>query len=149
MPSDDDSRYVLLVDDDEGIRVSLRMLLEDEAYRVIEAPDGIVAWDVLRTFAEPAVVITNHNMPRLDGPGLINLIQEESGVADRVALIYITAGNRVITPTLQQQLAHLSATTLRKPFDIEDMLRAVAAAAEHLKLKRERVSDPATRTGGK
>jgi hypothetical protein len=65
---------VLVVDDDEAVRQVLRGALEDEGYTVIEAPDGVVALDILRAVTDPMVVITDHNMPRLDGPGLFSIL---------------------------------------------------------------------------
>lgn len=123
---------VLIVDDDEPIRAVLRDLLEDEGYQVVEAPDGVIALDVLRAMPVPMVVITNHNMPRLDGPGLVNFIVEDPELANRHALIYMTAGNRVINPSFARQLDALNVPVLRKPFDLIILLDAVAAAARRL-----------------
>ena len=64
---------ILIVDDDEEIRVTLRILFEDEGYNVREAPDGAVALAILRAVPYPLVVLTNHNMPRLDGSGSVHL----------------------------------------------------------------------------
>jgi CheY-like chemotaxis protein len=124
---------VLLVDDDEAIRETLRLILEEEGYAVIEAPDGVVALDVLRALTYPVVVISNHNMPRLDGPGLFNFILADPALAARHVYLYMTAGNRVIPPTFASQLEELNAPVLRKPFDLDTFLAAVAQAAERLR----------------
>jgi CheY-like chemotaxis protein len=119
---------VLIVDDDEAIRESLRVVLEDEGYRVVEAPDGLTGLEVLHGLGTPAVVLTNHTMPRLDGPGLINTIVEDTALAEHCALIYMTASNRILPSTLSEQLHALQAPVLRKPFDLDALINQIEAA---------------------
>jgi CheY-like chemotaxis protein len=47
-------RLVLLVDDDEDVRVSLRALLVSQGYAIAEARDGQQALDYLRDNPSPA-----------------------------------------------------------------------------------------------
>jgi len=67
---------VLVVDDDQNILKSLTMLLEDEGYRVLQAPDGEVALDILSACPAPLIVLTDHHMPVLDGAGLLRRVPE-------------------------------------------------------------------------
>lgn len=129
--------HVLIVDDDRDIRDTLRLVLEDEGYDVLEAPDGVVALEILRTSAYPMVVLTNHNMPRLDGPGLLNFISTEPALMRRDAFIYMTAASRIISPDVRQTLKELHAPVLRKPFDIQHLADAVADAATRLPLPND------------
>jgi CheY-like chemotaxis protein len=78
------------VDDDEDIRLVLREILEEAGYDILEAPDGVVALDVLRALPYPVLVLTNHKMPRLDDPGLINCIAEDPDLGARHVFIYMT-----------------------------------------------------------
>ena len=57
---------VLVVDDDDGIRTSLRLALEDHGYKVLEAPDGETALDRMRT-EPPDVVVLDLMLPGMDG----------------------------------------------------------------------------------
>lgn len=123
---------VLIVDDDEAIRESLRAVLEDEGYQVVEAPDGLIALEVLQALPTQAVVLTNHNMPRLDGPGLVNMIVDDPALACRCAVIYMTAGNRILPPAFSQQLRELHAPVLRKPFDLDKLFDAIEAGAARM-----------------
>ncbi|MFN7109953.1 MAG: response regulator, partial [Brevundimonas sp.] len=63
-------KTVLTVDDSRTMRDMLLMALEDAGYTVIQAVDGI---DGLETLAAQGadVVITDINMPRMDGFGFI------------------------------------------------------------------------------
>ncbi len=123
---------VLVVDDDEAIRESVRMVLEDAGYQVVEAPDGPIALEMLRAFPLPVVVLTNHMMPRLDGPGLINFVHDDRALSGRNRFIYFTAGNRLLPPAFSHQLADLHIPVLRKPFDVSALLDMVDAASRQL-----------------
>jgi len=61
---------VLLVEDEEPLRLVLRDLLERDGFTVVEAPDGIVALDEIDR-AAPDVVVLDLNLPRLDGYGVL------------------------------------------------------------------------------
>jgi CheY-like chemotaxis protein len=58
---------VLIVDDDEGARDTVRTVLEEEGYEVAEAEYGHCALDHLRASAEPLVVLLDYRMPQLNG----------------------------------------------------------------------------------
>jgi CheY-like chemotaxis protein len=123
---------VLIVDDDEPFRRALRTALEDEGYAVVEAPDGLVALDILRTVTDPMIVITDHNMPRLDGPSLFSFILDDPTLALRHQFLYLTASNRVLAPAFARQLDVLGVRVFRKPFDLDAFLAAVTEAATRL-----------------
>ena len=43
------ARTVLVIDDEEPIRDAVRTILEEEGYTVLDAPDGLVGLELLRT----------------------------------------------------------------------------------------------------
>src|SRR5262245_58413653 len=55
---------VLLVDDDQAIRETLRFALEDAGYQVLEAADGIAALQALRATPTGMVVLLDLMMPK-------------------------------------------------------------------------------------
>jgi CheY-like chemotaxis protein len=63
----EEARPVLVVDDDPDIREALRLVLEAEGYRVVEAGDGVAG---LRAAAaeDPRLVLLDVRMPQMDGP---------------------------------------------------------------------------------
>jgi len=65
--------HLLIVDDEEAIRQTLRMFIEDEGYQTLEAVDGVAALAVARASADALVVLLDYMMPRLDGPGVQHL----------------------------------------------------------------------------
>lgn len=66
---------VLIVDDSVSVRQSTRFLLEQGGYAVLEASDGLEALKVLAQ-AKPKLVITDVNMPNMDGLALVRKIRE-------------------------------------------------------------------------
>ncbi|ACG79789.1 chemotaxis protein CheYI [Phenylobacterium zucineum HLK1] len=64
------SKTILTVDDSRTMRDMLRMALTDAGFNVLQAEDGEHGLEVLREGA-PDVIVTDINMPRLDGYGFI------------------------------------------------------------------------------
>lgn len=60
------SMNVLTVDDSRTIREMLRQTLADAGFTVFQAADGMEGLEVLDR-SEPDVIVTDINMPRMDG----------------------------------------------------------------------------------
>lgn len=68
---------VLVADDSVVSRKFVRSLLEQHLYQVVEADDGNSAWEVLQKQPDIQLLITDYNMPGLDGFGLILKVREK------------------------------------------------------------------------
>jgi two-component system cell cycle sensor histidine kinase/response regulator CckA len=69
---------VLLVEDEDAVRVFGSRALTNKGYRVLEAMDGEHALDVINEFDNPIdLIITDVMMPGMDGHTLVRLVQEE------------------------------------------------------------------------
>ncbi len=66
---------ILIVDDSVSIRQSTRFILEQAGHTVCEASDGFEALKVLER-TKPNLVITDVNMPNMDGITLVRKIRE-------------------------------------------------------------------------
>jgi two-component system response regulator MprA len=64
---------MLIVDDDPDVRRMLRRLFEPD-YEVSEAEDGVAAWDIYPRY-RPAFLVTDIQMPRLDGLSLCRILR--------------------------------------------------------------------------
>lgn len=71
------AKRVLVVDDSAAIRQSITYVLQQEGYEVIEAKDGQDGLDVLGTIDETDLIVTDVNMPNLDGIGFIRRVREQ------------------------------------------------------------------------
>jgi two-component system response regulator MprA len=87
----EEKRPILVADDDLHVRAMLRHLFELDGHQVIEAEDGRAALkNVLAR--DPAVLVTDLQMPGLDGWALCRLLR---GAGFRRLRIIIYTGQRV------------------------------------------------------
>jgi DNA-binding response OmpR family regulator len=105
---------VLIVDDEEEIRESLREVLEDEGYRVATAADGA---DALRCLEDqlPCVVILDLMLPVLDGNAVYERMQRHEALS-RVP---------VIVSTSDPSRAPSGVLIMKKPINLDRLLGAV------------------------
>ena len=128
-----ESFHVLVVDDDNATRVALRPVLEDAGYIVHEASDGLLAMNVLLTSPYPLVVVLDLMMPRMSGTEILELFANDPVWAQRHAFLPLTAAfDRPPTKRFRAMLQQLATPLVRKPFDLEELLDLVAAAAARL-----------------
>jgi serine/threonine-protein kinase PpkA len=71
---------ILLVDDDEAFRTVAAMALEEAGYMVVEAADAFEALELLREL-RPDVIISDLNMPLMDGQALCDRVRGEPDLA--------------------------------------------------------------------
>lgn len=124
--------WVLIVDDDASIRDSLEFALHTAGYAIVEVGDGEDALDVLRATPYHAVVLLDLLMPRMSGQTVLQQLERDPQLARRHAWIVMSADYRALQRIPQKQRAHLELTLLEKPFDIDDMLAAVAQQVARL-----------------
>jgi CheY-like chemotaxis protein len=123
---------VLVVDDDEDIRETLRVLLEDAGYEVLEAEDGKSALSALRKGNEGMVVLLDLQMPKVTGIEVIQEVAGQKRLASRHAFIVVTANTQTLPLSFVHLLTQLQVPLISKPFDIDPLLEAVATAEERL-----------------
>ncbi len=122
---------VLVVDDDPGVRYTLREILASEGLAVEEAVDGA---DALARFeANPApLVLTDLRMPRMDGMELLRRLVARTP-APRVVLVTAHGSER-------QAVEAMTAGAFdyfRTPFDADELLAVVRRAVEAVRLAHE------------
>jgi two-component system chemotaxis response regulator CheY len=119
----DEKPRVLVVDDESSFRNLLAILLEMEGFVVVPAGDGTQAIACLEE-GVPDLVLTDYWMPFLGGEGLILAIRER---AEWKHLPIILMSSEPASRLPGQDGANLF---LRKPFRIDELLRAIAMLAE-------------------
>lgn len=123
---------VLIADDDEGIRESLRMLLEDEGHSVTEASNGQETLAYLRRESARCVALLDLVMPDMEGIELLESIQRDAALMRRHAFIVLSAGSEALMSQAQPLVAAMNGVIVRKPFDIDEVTRVVSEAAQRL-----------------
>lgn len=80
---------ILVVDDSVSIRQSVRFILEQNGYTVFEAADGA---EGLKRLSEEKVqlVITDVNMPNMDGLTMVKKVRETDGIKFLPILVLTT-----------------------------------------------------------
>lgn len=120
------SKTVLTVDDSRTMRDMLKFALLDAGYEVVQAEDGQHGLDVLQTIT-PDVIVTDINMPRMDGFGFIENVRADGQFRGIPILVLTTESD----PEKKEKARRAGATGwIIKPFNpvkLVDAIRRVAA----------------------
>ncbi len=117
---------VLIVEDEPHALMGLAELISGWGYRTETARDGIEGWEKVLAW-EPAIVVTDLKMPRMDGLGLLAKMSEESsGISSSVAVVLLTAQGSIQVAVDAMKLGAYD--FLQKPVDAA-RLRTILANA--------------------
>ena len=112
------SKSILVVDDTRSMRKMVMTVLQAAGYSVEEAGDGAEALEKAQTRVFD-LVVTDHNMPRMDGVTLVSALRKLPAYDD-VALIVLSTETG---PELKAKGREAGATGwMAKPFDPEKLL---------------------------
>ncbi len=108
---------ILVVEDDEGTRLSLQDYLEMQGYIVVTAEDG---WKALQLLDQcmPQLVITDISMPRIDGYAFLRSLRQQP-IWRLLPVILLTA--RTATEERVQGYQFGCDVYLEKPFELEEI----------------------------
>ncbi len=123
---------VMVVDDEADVRKVARMCLEQAGYQVIEAENGEEAIQKIKEGDNPLVldvIITDINMPKINGLEAIQFFQQEW---PRVPLMVMTGYPNL--ETAKELMKRGLVDYLVKPVDKEKLLAAVAKAMSQREL---------------
>ena len=116
---------ILTVDDSRTMRDMLRMALAGAGFNVIEAVDGEHGLEVLNAH-RPDVIITDINMPRLDGFGFIEAVRDDAENRSTPILVLTTESD----PSKKQRARAAGATGwIIKPFNPDKLVEAIRRVA--------------------
>ena len=119
------STRILTVDDSASMRALLNHALTSNGFEVAQADDGVSALEWLAV-NEVDVVITDINMPRLDGFGLIEQVRGGTRHRGRPILVRTTESS----DEKKDRARRAGATGwIVKPFDTEKLVAAVRRVA--------------------
>ena len=132
------SLTILAVDDSRTIREMLGHTLRAAGYRVVLAEDGVAGLEALET-ETPDVIVTDINMPRLDGFGFIEAVR--AGGADvRRERAEVVAAGRGLNPVPAHRVAHRAEVHGAQPRVILGDEPIVLGGREHVEPLAAKVS---------
>ena len=119
------AKTILTVDDSTTMRAMLMLALSEAGFKVVQAVDGVHGLEVLGS-ETPDVIITDINMPRLDGFGFIEGVRKHARHRAVPVLVLTTESD----DTKKDRARRAGATGwIVKPFNAEKLVTAIRRVA--------------------
>ncbi|WP_409343462.1 response regulator [Paenibacillus sp. MBLB4367] len=112
-------KKILIVDDQNGIRVLLMEVFGSEGYRTFQASNGKLALEIVKT-ETPDLVLLDMKIPGMDG---LDILKHIKRINPAIKVIMMTAYGELDMIREATELGALMHFT--KPFDIDEMRIAV------------------------
>lgn len=119
-----DNKKVLIVDDQNGIRVLLMEVFSSEGYTTYQASNGKMALEIVRD-ESPDIVLLDMKIPGMDG---LEILKQIKMMKPHMNVIMMTAYGELDMIKEATDLGALMHFT--KPFDIDEMRIAVYTTLE-------------------
>jgi two-component system response regulator HydG len=122
MKEDAKQHFLLVVDDDRGMRDTLLDILEERGYRVGVASDGVEALDAVKSEAHD-LVLMDILMPRMNG---VEALKELRRIDGKTIVIMMTA--YAMQDLIEEALREGVYDVVYKPLDVAEVLKLVDQA---------------------
>lgn len=124
-------KTILIVDDEKAARFGMKLALEKDGYNVIEAGDGIAAFDVIKA-KNPSLIFLDINMPKING---IQVLEEINQMKNAPMIVIVTAyGSERVAVDAMKKGAY---DYIAKPYEIDELRLIAEHAFEKLALEKE------------
>ena len=116
------SRRALVVEDSVSMRQMIGDTLEQAGFQVTQAEDGVAALECLQDSSPPDLVLTDLNMPRMDGITLVREIRRQEAMKFTPVLLLTTESQL----EKKQEAQRAGATGwIVKPFHPKKLLQVI------------------------
>lgn len=119
-------KKILIVDDSKTIRQQVSFTLSKGGFEVVEAEDGALGLSALRANLDVALVISDVNMPNMNGIEMVQEIAKDQSVNKIPVIMLTTEGS---TELIQKAKEAGAKGWLVKPFKPDQLLAAVSKLA--------------------
>jgi FixJ family two-component response regulator len=126
--------HIYLIDDDESIRTSLSRMLKDVGYTVEDYSSALTFLGHSVPIA-PAVILLDMQMPDMTG---LDLQEKLVQLGRKTPIVFVSGQSH--PHQIVKSLKRGAVDFLFKPFNLEDLLRAVADALEFDRRQLKRIS---------
>ena len=116
------SKNVLIVDDSKTVRNLVAFILKAEGIKVTTAEDGLDGLEKLYSMPEVDLILTDINMPRMDGFSFIIAVREQDAYKDIPIIILSTEGGE---EDIQKGIRLGANLYMVKPTQPEKMVRNI------------------------
>ena len=127
---------ILVVDDEPDLEAlvlqNFRRQIRDGAVAFVFAHDGIEALQSIEQHADVDMVVSDINMPRMDGLSLLEKLQEAD---DKISTIIVSAYGDM--SNIRTAMNRGAFDFLTKPIDLPDLETTIAKTLRHLEVLRE------------
>lgn len=123
-------KRIMIVDDEKDVLLLLKVVLEKEGYEVIEAGNGLEAYNKLTDKANPLkvdLVILDVMMPDMDGYTFQTRLQQTDELK-KIPIIVLTAKGQVREIF---EMANNVYSFIEKPFEPAHLLKTIKGALEY------------------
>jgi DNA-binding NtrC family response regulator len=119
------------VDDEKAARFGMKLALENDGYTVVEANDGISAFEVIKA-KTPSLVFLDINMPKMNG---IEVLEKINCMDASPMIVIVTAyGSERVAVDAMKKGAY---DYIAKPYEIDELRLIARHAFEKLALEEE------------
>ncbi|MEO0452958.1 MAG: response regulator [Verrucomicrobiota bacterium] len=117
-------QHILIIDDSESVRESMRLTVVNAGYQATVASDGSEALRVLKDKGPFALVITDIFMPEIDGIELVEKIKASQ--PDQKVIAFSAGGMGLKSSEMLEVAKEMGADiTLEKPFTDEQLIERI------------------------
>lgn len=86
------SKHILIVDDSKTVRNLVAFIMKKEGFKVTMAEDGLDGLEKLYSSEQVDLIISDINMPRMDGFTFIKTVREQEAYRDLPIVVLSTEG---------------------------------------------------------
>lgn len=86
------AKHILIVDDSKTVRNLVAFIMKKEGFRVTTAEDGLDGLEKLYGAGDVDLVVSDVNMPRMDGLSFIKTLREQPAYRDMPIIVLSTEG---------------------------------------------------------
>ncbi len=116
------SKNILVVDDSKTVRNLVAFILKSEGFKVTTAEDGLDGLEKLYSMQQVDLIISDVNMPRMDGFTFIKSVREQDIYKDVPIIILSTEGQE---KDIQAGMSFGANLYMVKPAQPEKMVRNI------------------------
>jgi two-component system chemotaxis response regulator CheY len=116
------SKHILIVDDSKTVRNLVAFIMKKEGFKITTAEDGMDGLEKLFALPHVDLIISDINMPRMDGFTFIKTVREQEAYRDVPIVVLSTEGQE---HDIQQGLSLGANLYMVKPAQPDKMVKNV------------------------